>query len=60
MIYPSFFKLVWMVGAQRCPIFLFFLLRERNKDARKEIAAARTPQECTENDDFCGNIWMVE
>ena len=33
------------------------LLRKRSKDARKEIAAARTPQECTENDDFCGNIW---
>jgi hypothetical protein len=34
------------------------LRRERSKDARKEIAAARTPQECTDNDDFCGNIWM--
>jgi hypothetical protein len=32
------------------------LLRERNKDARKEIAA-RTPQECTDNDVFFVEIF---
>ena len=50
-----------MVGARRCPIFLFFLLRKRSKDARKEIAAARTPQECTDNDVFLWKyleVWM--
>jgi hypothetical protein len=47
-----------MVGARRCPIFLFFfLLRKRSKDARKEVAAARTPQECTDNDVFFVEIF---
>jgi hypothetical protein len=33
------------------------LLRKRSKDARKEIAAARTPQECTDNDGFFVEIF---